>query len=96
MGVFQSYADPRVTQRCKELLVSWANEFKSESSMTGLLRFVEQLRKDGISFQGLQQSSSSSTSAPTQVSWESQLLPPVQTASPSLLCISRWLSLCNA
>lgn len=47
-----------MTQRCKELLVSWANEYKSESSMSGLGRFVEQLRKDGISFQ--QQPSSSS------------------------------------
>ena len=51
-----------MTQRCKELLVSWANEFKGDSSMSGLLKFVEQLRKDGISFQGLQQSN---TPAPT-------------------------------
>lgn len=39
--------------------MSWANEFKSDSNMSGLLRFVDQLHKDGISFQGLQQSSSS-------------------------------------
>lgn len=65
----QSYADPRVTQRCKELLVSWANEFKGDSSMSALVRFVEQLRKDGISFQGLQQASSAPPSSQVSQSY---------------------------
>lgn len=58
-----SYSDPRVTQRVKELLVNWGNEFKSSSSMAGLSRFIEQLRKDGISFPGLQQPPASTSGA---------------------------------
>jgi len=59
------YSDPRVTIRLKELLASWANEFKSDSRMNGLIRFVDQLRQDGINFAGPQQStpSASTTSA---------------------------------
>ncbi len=51
----QVYSDPRVTQRLKELLVSWANEFKNDPQMSGLHRFIEQLQREGISFARLQQ-----------------------------------------
>lgn len=54
----QPYTDPRVTQRVKELLSSWANEFKSNSKMNPLIKFIEQLRREGITFQGAQQPSS--------------------------------------
>ena len=33
--------------------MSWATEFKTTPGMSGLGKFVEQLKKDGISFQGL-------------------------------------------
>lgn len=61
-----------MVQRGKELLVSWAAEFKNESSMNGLMKFVEQLRKDGVSLPVLQQAPG--TSAPqNQVGWASQV-----------------------
>ena len=57
----QPYTDPRVAQRLKELLSSWANEFKNDTKMNPLIKFIEQLRRDGITFQGAQQPSSAVT-----------------------------------
>ncbi len=44
----QSYSDQRVKQRLKDLLISWATEFKANSKMSPLIKFVEQLRRDGV------------------------------------------------
>ncbi|XP_064383097.1 signal transducing adapter molecule 1-like isoform X2 [Halichondria panicea] len=42
------YTDQRVKQRVKELLGSWATEFKSNSRMSPLIKFVEQLGREGV------------------------------------------------
>ncbi len=44
----QPYTDQRVKQRVKELLGSWATEFKSNSRMSPLIKFVEQLGREGV------------------------------------------------
>ena len=51
-----------MTQRIKELLVNWVNEFRNNSNLSSLARFVEQLKKDGISFPGLRQQTTPSSS----------------------------------
>ena len=67
---FQLYSDPRVTQRIKELLVNWVNEFRNDSNMSPLVRFVEQLKKDGISFPGLRQPAAAPNSSVSAVQVE--------------------------